>query len=292
MFWFLIKAWGFYSASMFLVRAVRLAHKLATSNKRYQSTKRHGAEGKIEHQVVDQPRARDLVAALFEGVHHTSGGGGGGGGGGGAGAGERGTSSVHATVKGFIDHADQLSSSTGSNCIVSNDALRQQAMQHAKVLDTARSRKAVSLEEAPLFGLPVSVKECYQVHETTSTHGLVRYRNDPATEQQESVLVRGDSVGCRCSYVLRSGTCAFFAKSSRRVHMKYVYVSLLPYLTQVRMLRNLGAVPFCKTNVPQIMYAWECSNPVYGTTSHPLHRDYVPGAVSYTHLTLPTIYSV
>jgi len=49
---------------------------------------------------------------------------------------------------------------------------------------------------------------------------------------------------------------------------------------QVQMLRNLGAVPFCKTNVPQIMYSWECSNPVYGTTSNPLHLDYVPGGSS------------
>lgn len=46
------------------------------------------------------------------------------------------------------------------------------------------------------------------------------------------------------------------------------------------MLRHLGALPFCKTNVPQIMYSWECSNPVYGTTTHPLHLDYIPGGSS------------
>ena len=32
---------------------------------------------------------------------------------------------------------------------------------------------------------------------------------------------------------------------------------------------ELGAVPFCKTNVPQAMYSMECVNPLYGTTSNP-----------------------
>ena len=33
----------------------------------------------------------------------------------------------------------------------------------------------------------------------------------------------------------------------------------------VRQLQHLGAIPFCKTNVPQIMYSFECSNPVVRT---------------------------
>ena len=35
------------------------------------------------------------------------------------------------------------------------------------------------------------------------------------------------------------------------------------------MIRNLGGVPFCKTNIPQCMYSLQCSNPVYGTTCNP-----------------------
>jgi Asp-tRNA(Asn)/Glu-tRNA(Gln) amidotransferase A subunit family amidase len=45
----------------------------------------------------------------------------------------------------------------------------------------------------------------------------------------------------------------------------------------VAQMIKLGAVPFCKTNIPQIMYAWECANPVHGVTSHPLHRSFIPG---------------
>ena len=37
----------------------------------------------------------------------------------------------------------------------------------------------------------------------------------------------------------------------------------------VEMIRRLGGVPFCKTNVPQCMMSLQCSNPIYGTTSNP-----------------------
>eukprot|EP00750_Incisomonas_marina_P014824 INCI1789.1.p1 GENE.INCI1789.1~~INCI1789.1.p1 ORF type:complete len:612 (-),score=87.92 INCI1789.1:260-1996(-) len=212
---FLVKALGFYGASVLVVRLLRFVHKLANLNRTYQTKQRHGAAGKIAVQRMPQPRARDLVAELSA---------------------PNGTSSVHEVVDNFINRADEVSKASGSNCVVSCDALRAQAREHAKVLDTALSRKAVRAEDAPLFGLPISVKECFQVKDTVSTHGLKRYEGDAAADADESVLVK--------------------------------------------MLRNLGAVPFCKTNVPQIMYSWECSNPVYGTTSNPLHLDYVPGGSS------------
>merc|ERR1719249_409187 len=31
----------------------------------------------------------------------------------------------------------------------------------------------------------------------------------------------------------------------------------------------LHGVPVCKTNVPQVMYSLQCSNPIYGATSNP-----------------------
>ena len=37
----------------------------------------------------------------------------------------------------------------------------------------------------------------------------------------------------------------------------------------VRMIRSLGGVPYCKTNVPQVMYSLQCSNPLYGVTENP-----------------------
>ena len=37
----------------------------------------------------------------------------------------------------------------------------------------------------------------------------------------------------------------------------------------VKMLRELGAVPFCITNVPQAMISQQCSNRIYGTSTNP-----------------------
>ena len=40
----------------------------------------------------------------------------------------------------------------------------------------------------------------------------------------------------------------------------------------VEMIKKLGGVPFCKTNVPQSMMSLQCSNPIYGTSSNPHSR--------------------
>ena len=37
----------------------------------------------------------------------------------------------------------------------------------------------------------------------------------------------------------------------------------------VQVLRHQGAIPFVKTNVPQTMLSWECSNPIFGLTTNP-----------------------
>ena len=37
----------------------------------------------------------------------------------------------------------------------------------------------------------------------------------------------------------------------------------------MEMIKKLGGVPFCKTNVPQSMMSIQCSNPIYGTSSNP-----------------------
>ena len=45
-------------------------------------------------------------------------------------------------------------------------------------------------------------------------------------------------------------------------------------------LKALGANPFCLTNIPQTMYSFGSSNPVYGTTSNPLDNSRSPGGSS------------
>ena len=48
----------------------------------------------------------------------------------------------------------------------------------------------------------------------------------------------------------------------------------------VRALKELHAVPFCLTNVPQTMISFGCSNPVYGETANPHDLTRTPGGSS------------
>ncbi|XP_060570943.1 vitamin D3 hydroxylase-associated protein-like isoform X2 [Ruditapes philippinarum] len=45
----------------------------------------------------------------------------------------------------------------------------------------------------------------------------------------------------------------------------------------VQVLKGLGAVPFVRTNIPQTMMIYECSNPIYGQTNNPYDLSRVPG---------------
>ncbi len=83
--------------------------------------------------------------------------------------------------------------------------------------------KTTDRHSKPLFGLPLSVKECFKVKGHDFTVGLSRFIGRPAEEDA-------------------------------------------PFVAH---LKELGAVPFCVTNVPQTMKSFACSNPIYGVTVHP-----------------------
>lgn len=48
----------------------------------------------------------------------------------------------------------------------------------------------------------------------------------------------------------------------------------------VKVLKRQGAVPFVRTNVPQTMMTFECSNPIYGRTLNPQDTNRGPGGSS------------
>ena len=48
----------------------------------------------------------------------------------------------------------------------------------------------------------------------------------------------------------------------------------------VQAIKDFGGVPFCLTNVPQTMYSYACSNPVFGATTHPKDKARTPGGSS------------
>jgi len=48
----------------------------------------------------------------------------------------------------------------------------------------------------------------------------------------------------------------------------------------VQYLIDSGAIPFVKTNIPQTMFAFECSNPLWGRTTNPYNDKYTCGGSS------------
>jgi Asp-tRNA(Asn)/Glu-tRNA(Gln) amidotransferase A subunit family amidase len=50
--------------------------------------------------------------------------------------------------------------------------------------------------------------------------------------------------------------------------VKYLYKPAADSAVIVKVLQDLGAVPFCKTNVPQGIISISGTNPIFGTTTN------------------------
>ncbi|GFR74393.1 fatty-acid amide hydrolase 1-like [Elysia marginata] len=48
----------------------------------------------------------------------------------------------------------------------------------------------------------------------------------------------------------------------------------------IQVLKDHGAIPFMRTNIPQTMLSYDCTNPLYGTTFNPLDWSRTPGGSS------------
>ncbi|KAM4773688.1 vitamin D3 hydroxylase-associated protein-like isoform 2-T2 [Cyanocitta cristata] len=48
----------------------------------------------------------------------------------------------------------------------------------------------------------------------------------------------------------------------------------------VKVLKRQGAIPFAMTNVPQSLFSYDCSNPIFGQTLNPLNHQKSPGGSS------------
>ncbi|XP_078527804.1 vitamin D3 hydroxylase-associated protein-like [Lissotriton helveticus] len=48
----------------------------------------------------------------------------------------------------------------------------------------------------------------------------------------------------------------------------------------IQVLKKQGGIPFVKTNIPQALLNYDCSNPVYGQTRNPLNHKKAPGGSS------------
>ncbi|KAG2362887.1 amidase signature enzyme [Suillus spraguei] len=110
--------------------------------------------------------------------------------------------------------------------------LYEDARKQAKELDAEfASTKTL---RGPFYGVPVSVKDNYQIEGYDATIGFTAWANNPG----------------------KKDACV------------------------VAQLRAAGAIIFVKTNVPQTMLAFECSNPLWGRTTNPWNNKYTCGGSS------------
>ncbi|MGJ7502403.1 amidase family protein [Variovorax sp. ZT5P49] len=114
------------------------------------------------------------------------------------------------------------------NAVVVRDFDR--ARSQAAAADTALARG----ERRPLLGVPMTVKEAFNVAGLPTTWGLPPFRD--FVPAQDAVAVQR--------------------------------------------LKAAGAVILGKTNVPPALADWQCTNPVYGRTVHPLDTKRTPGGSS------------
>ncbi|KAF2820221.1 amidase [Ophiobolus disseminans] len=117
-----------------------------------------------------------------------------------------------------------------TNCL--SDAFFEEAIESAKALDDHLNKTGQVV--GPLHGLPISLKDNFNIKGKDSTVGFTSLVNQPAEYNA----------------------------------------------TLVDMLEKLGAVRYCKTNVPTAMMIAESVNNVFGRTVNPLNRKVTSGGSS------------
>ncbi|KAI4716327.1 amidase [Aureobasidium sp. EXF-10727] len=118
-----------------------------------------------------------------------------------------------------------------TNCLT--EIFFEEAIERARQLDQERTANP-SAPWKPLHGLPISLKDSFNVPGFDSTIGMTYFANKPATEY-----------------------------------------SALP-----KLLLDLGAVLYCKTNVPQTMMTADSDNNVFGRTLNPSNLKLTAGGSS------------
>ncbi|KAL7907459.1 amidase signature domain-containing protein [Trichoderma velutinum] len=115
------------------------------------------------------------------------------------------------------------------NCLT--EIFFDEAIERARQLDKQRQHFVSGETLPPLFGLPISLKDTFQVQGHDTSTGLACYVNAPAKEHSAIAA----------------------------------------------MLLDLGAVLYCKTNVPQTVMTGDSDNNVFGRTLNPRNASMTAG---------------
>ncbi|KAJ7646909.1 amidase signature domain-containing protein, partial [Roridomyces roridus] len=138
--------------------------------------------------------------------------------------------------------AQALVAHEATSCIT--EVMFDDARERARDLDKLFEKTGRVV--GPLHGVPISVK-VYDIKGYDTTIGLAKYINKPA-------------------------------QSTADVKRTNNSIETPPQLVQSMI--SAGAIPFLKTNIPQTLYSFECSNPIWGRTSNPYNAEYSSGGSS------------
>uniref|UniRef100_A0A158P8D5 fatty acid amide hydrolase n=1 Tax=Angiostrongylus cantonensis TaxID=6313 RepID=A0A158P8D5_ANGCA len=135
-----------------------------------------------------------------------------------------------------------------TNCVV---MFVKEAEQWA--LDWDSKAREKGFVKPAFFGIPISLKECVPLEGYDQSRGFVQDVNSPT------------KVDCVLVEQIKNLDSHGLSRKNYRHPSKSILV---------------GMIPFVQTNVPQSLLSYCCSNPVYGTTTHPLDKTRTPGGSS------------
>ncbi|KAI0711600.1 amidase signature enzyme [Earliella scabrosa] len=152
--------------------------------------------------------------------------------------------------------------------------------------------KPITVEEERLLARPASeVVESVQKGSLTPSEVLLAYskkalKAHAATNCLTEVLIaKADGWAKTCNTqgplagmpVSLKDTVGFEGEDSCIGYSAWVGKPMKKDAAIVRLLKDAGAVPFVKTNVPITLLSFESANDVFGTTTNPHNKEYSPG---------------
>ena len=132
-----------------------------------------------------------------------------------------------------------------TNCLT--EIMFQEAIDNAVRLD--EHLKQSNSPIGPLHGIPFSIKDTFDIK---------GFGNVELEKKNSNYFFTDSTVGL----------------------IKYCFSEKDYSSILVNEIIRLGGIPFVKTNVPQTLMSFECSNPLWGTTSNPFDKSLSPGGSS------------
>ncbi|XP_006815509.2 vitamin D3 hydroxylase-associated protein-like [Saccoglossus kowalevskii] len=153
--------------------------------------------------------------------------------------------------------------------------------KRSKIIEMSLSELSKALKSGSLSA--VEVLHAYQAKalECTSQINCVTEPINEAEEWAKELDANGDKSGILYGIPVSVKECVYLKGYDSHFGIsKYIGKICTEDHVIVRVLKKEGAIPFMRTNVPQTMLSFSCSNPVYGETLNPHDCERCPGGSS------------